>query len=745
MIKKISLNGEYHLYTFENETAPKTPAELKKSRANYIIAKVPGNVELDYMRAGLFPDLYYGENIKLVKSLEDKDFWYETSFTVNAKQGDNVRLVFDGVDAIAEYFLNDKKIGESDNALIPHAFDVSNHIANGKNVLYVHIHSAVLYAKRYEISPYNVAFPECYESLNVRKSAACYGWDILPRVVSAGIWRNVTLEIVNGVEIKNCYISTCRVSDEIAVLVVSVNADVPYGKECILRIVGECVESKFIKEVPFLFNATTVYPYIENPKLWYPQGMGEQNLYDINIQLLYDKKVVAEKKLRYGIRKIEVKYTEEVDEKGNFCIYVNGKKCRIRGVDHTPIDVFHSKDKEKTAEIVESIADMNCNMVRIWGGGVYENDEFYDLCDEKGIMVWQDIMLACHSYPQTEEFLKKIAKECKAISQRLRNHSCIALWCGSNETDWAYVCVGLNPNSDKVTRIAIKDALYEDDPYRNYLPSTPYFSQRFVEKYGGQFYLDLKEIEDARRSLAEEHYWWHRNDFYSFKKMPHRFVAEIGYSSCPDKESVDKFLPQGYTFDSKVWECHSFPTEEGMNTGIEYLFNSVFDKVEDKIIASQIYQAEAYKYIVEQSRINKNNNGIMLWNLRDGFPIFSSSIIDYYGEKKFSYYAVKASYEPLQCIIDNEENDIFVYVVNDSTYIGAVLVSVKSVDGKILLKKKIKIKNGVTKIGEICKDKSKTIALQTELSFANKIVKNYAYCKNGKITYSEYDFKQLCF
>lgn len=742
MVNKIDLSGEYRLYTFDSGNAPLMPDTLESAdnEKQPLTAQVPGNVELDYMRAGLFPDLYFGDNILRTKGLENKDFWYEKTFEVDFPNVFGARLVFEGVDTIAEYFLNGVKIGQSDNALIPHSFDITNVLIEGQNTLAVHIFSAVQAAEKYEISPYNVAFPNTYESLNIRKSAASYGWDILPRALSAGIWRDVFIEFNAETEIKDVYLSTCRVEKDTAILICSVNAKIPQKLRdmCTLKITGECKGHKFVKEAPLLFNAATVYPYVEHPLLWYPQGMGEQNLYDVRIEIIAFGRAIARKTLKYGIRKVDVKCTEEIGEEGDFAIFVNGEKCRIRGIDHTPIDVFHSKDAKKTREVVENIAELNANLVRIWGGGVYENDEFYDLCDEKGILVWQDIMLACHAYPQTAEFLEKMTAEVKAAAKRLRNHSCLALWCGSNETDWAYVCVGLDPNDDKLTRKAIKDALYESDPFRYYLPSTPYFSREFVKERGGKFYLDLAEIEEARVPLAEEHYWWHRDDFKSFTKQSHKFIAEIGYGGSAEKASVDKFLKKGYTFDDDAaWSCHSFPTESKRDTGINYLFDGVLDDTAEKIAASMDYQAEAYRYIVEKSRTNENTNGIMLWNLRDGFPIFSSAIVDYYGRKKLAYYAVRAAYEPLQVFIDGETGEIT--LVNDSTYQGEISVKVQTGKGALLLEKTFVIKQGVQKIGTFDKKINKNSEwVKTEIAYPGKTIESKVYVYSGKINYSDY-------
>ena len=651
-----------------------------------------------------------------------------------------VSLVLDGVDCIAEYFVNGVSVGRSDNAFVQHCFDVTHVLNNGANTLAVHVFSTIEYAKRYKISPYNVAFDGCYESLNVRNSAASYGWDILPRALPTGIWKDVYLCETVGAEFDDVYLATARVASDVAVLVLSVNVDLPdeyYGK-CKLTVCGKCGDSEFGYEYPLSFNAATVYPYVSNPKLWYPVGSGKQNLYDVTVSVVSNGATLCTKKLRYGIRTARLAFGDEVGDDGNFYVEVNGKKIRIRGVDHTPIDVFHSRDLAKTPQVVGDIADLNCNLVRIWGGGVYENDLFYDLCDEKGILVWQDIMLACHAYPQTAEFQAKIATETKAVAKRLRNHSCLLNWCGSNETDWAYVCVGLQPNDDKITRQVIPEALSEVDPYRTYLPSTPYFSRKFVSLYGGKFYLDLREITEQRRALPQEHYWWHRNDFKRFVDQHHKFIAEIGYGGAPSDELLDRVLPKGWKFDcDDGWKNHSYPTEDKRTTGIDYLFTNVPQTNADLAEASRLYQAEAYKFIVEKSRTNGDCNGIVLWNLRDGYPILASSLVDYDGWRKPSYKYVAASYKPLQCLFDTSDDGVDVYVVNDGLFDGNAKLVLTDGNGKTLFDGIVATKpDDIVKVASYKVDDGET--LTSLLTFSNESVQNFAYVYKNKIDYAKY-------
>lgn len=739
-MKNISLNGDCKLYIADGNDEvikEKRFSDLK----NPISAIIPGNAELDLVRNGVLPNPYFGDNIKKAEYLEKKDFVYVKEFDFSPEKDFRGEIVFCGVDTVAEYYLNGKKIGESDNAFIEYVFAVDGIIKNGKNVLVVHIFSTVKHAEKYEYNPLDMGiYDGCYESINVRKPASSFGWDILPRAVSAGIYGDVYIREYSPVEITDAYMATARVSKEVAVLAVTVNAKVSeeYLGKTTLKITGKCKESCFSAEYPFTFISKTVFPYVKNPVLWYPQGYGEPNLYDVSLQLVAEGKVVAEKNLRYGIRSVKVEYSDKVGSDGDFKISVNDKLIKVKGVNHTPIDVYHSKDREKYADIVDGIKNLNCNFVRIWGGGRYEEDEFYSLTDEAGILVWHDFMLACHKYPQTEEFLEKIKVECENVIKRFRNHSSIICWCGSNETDWMYVCTGLDPTDDKITRVVMKDAVKRQDPYRAFFPTTPYFSPEYLKESGGVFYLDLPEITEARRCLAEEHYWWHRNDFLNFTDQNHKFIMETGYGGCDSMEELNKYLPDGWKFkDDSFWACHSYPTENARVTGVEYLFDNVPDGNEDYVYASRAYQAEAYKYIVERSRIKKDFNGICLWNYRDGFPIFSSAIVEYDGGKRPCYNVIKNSYEPTQCIMTYDDGMVNAYIVNDGDYCGKAKITLAINGEKVIFEKETEIKGGeIFFVGSVaCKEGN---LIESKLRYGNRKAKNYLYAYKEKINYDKY-------
>lgn len=667
-MKNLLLNGKCKLYPFPKGTAPSSPIFDK---CKYLEGTIPGNVEIDLMEAGLLPDLYFADNVALAEKYEGYDWWYEKEFELSAiPENCDSYLRFNGIDTIAECFLNGVKLGSTDNMFIEHEFDVSNLLKEGKNVYAVHIYSSAKHAENFDGLAYAVAFPECYDNLHVRKASHTYGWDIMPRLMSAGIWRDVELIFKPKVRFKEVYLSTMFIRENIVGLKIFFDTTVPFDEYNAYKMKFDiCMEdSEYHLEYPLRSRNGSVFPYLKDVKLWWPNGYGKQNLYTVTARLTKDGETIDCQTFRYGFRHVKLHRKGMAQENG-FYFTVNNEKIFCKGANWVPLDVLHSKDKAKYYECVKNYRDSNCNMMRVWGGGVYEDNEFFDYCDEFGILVWQDMMLSCHSYPLNESFCENLSHEVKTFVRKVRNHPSLALYCGSNETDWSYFCVGLDPACDKLTRKIIPDALFEVDPHRDYVPSSPYFTPETVEKYGGRFSFDLPDHEYQRQELPEEHYWWHRDDFRTFAQQKHNFIAEIGYSGAPNLESMEKFLPKEaiQDFESPAWKAHSYSTDGNLTHAVTHYFGEMPNAFEDYIFASQCSQAEAYKYLMETTRIRREwCSGILLWNMRDAWPEMTSSLVDYYGSKKLSFFVVKNSNEPLQVLFNENDGKVDILLSNDT-------------------------------------------------------------------------------
>ena len=686
-MKVIRLDGACILYAYKTGTAPTTPNEIQ---GEGLPSTIPGNVEIDLMNAGLLPNIYQDKNVEKTREFELYDWWYIKEFDVDETPCDkDAFLVFDGVDTYAEYFLNGVKIGESDNMLIAYEFAVDNAVKQGKNQLAVHIYSAIKKSEDFKVNPLMVADWECFAGERCRKAAHMYGWDIFPRVVSAGIWRNVKLEFRPKIRIENIYLSTVFAKADLAGLAFHYEVKMPaehFGRYSI-ELSGVCKDKSFCFTYPLTYKAATKFPYVQQPLLWWPNGMGEQNLYDVTVRV-YDKEdnVIDEKKLFFGIRHFRLERGDFIGENG-FRLYVNEQPVFCKGANWVPLDVLHSKDEAKYEECVLNYVENNSNMVRVWGGGVYEGEKFFDLCDKYGIMVWQDIMLSCHAYPQDEEFSKQLFKEVESVVKRIRNHPSIALYCGSNETDWIYFCTGQNPNDDVLTRKVIPEALRRNDPYRPYYPSTPMFTEEYVKSRGGRFLIDLQEIEQSRTTMPEEHYWWHRDDYETYADMQHCFVGEIGYSGCPSLATLRECiavdaLKAEDEYHGEAWKYHDYSTDGDISHATKYYFGIMPETLEDFVLSSQISQAEAYKFLIEHTRVKKPYmTGVLLWNMRDGWPAYNSALVDYYGRKKLSYYYVRQAQQPLVMIMNNE---LSAYACNDSMQVYEGEYRIYGIDGNLL-------------------------------------------------------------
>lgn len=641
-MKNISLNGSWKLKGREQE---------KGGNFIELAANVPGEVQLDLSAAGFLPkDLFMGKNIFETEKYESFEWWYERSFEA-PEERENVFLVFDGVDCIAEYFLNGEKIGESRNAFIRHEFEIGDRLKDGENTVKVHIFSPMAYAhyRPYDLSAIyfsgHIGFNGTATAL--RKPPHSFGWDIMPRAVTSGLWRDVRIEVRDKIRFRQLFFKADLHGFTVAYELESRYADF---KNVEIEFSGKCAESEFRKRIRAKWKiGAREYIGIESPKLWWPFGYGEANLYDTEVTVYSDGVPVHTEKHKIGLRTVELDRTDyTTGNDGRFRFIINGVEVMCRGSNWVPLDAFHSRDKSRYARALALVKDIGCNILRCWGGNVYEDKEFFDFCDENGIMVWQDFAMACNSYPEDEAFLEDMRKEAEFIVRENRNHPSIILWSGDNEVDQCHINLGRDPDSNVITRKVLPEVVGRNDVGRPYLASSPYIT-------GEKF---------RSRSLitSEAHLWgprdYYKSDFYKNSKA--HFVSETGYHGCPSIESIRKFISPEKVFsyfDNDEWNLHS--TDVGMNNGrvmlmhkqVRQLFGTVPENAEDYVLASQISQAEAKKYFIERVRVNRPGmSGIIWWNLLDGWPQMSDAVVDYYFTKKLAYDYIKRSQAPFAVI-----------------------------------------------------------------------------------------------
>lgn len=673
-MRTIDLNGEWQLFALENGSPTvEHPGQLIQLGLASIPALVPGNVELDLLRAGRIPglegsttldDLYRGENLRKVQQLETFEFWYQKEFTLpDDWQAAEAELLFEGVDCLAEYWLNGRKLGASENMFVEQRFAVGGALKKGVNRLCIRLRSALLEAAAKDYPASSLYLPTNIEQLFIRKAPHSYGWDIMPRALSAGLWRGVSLIAQDAPAIDEVYFYT-RAADErsawVGLRYHLRNCDWR-GGELTLRARGICGENSFTTTRRVRFPSDGFEFAVEAPCLWWPLGYGDAALYDLTIDLLRGDEVLASRTEKVGIRQVELIRTEvtTINQPGEFLFKVNGTPILCKGSNHVPCHVFHSQDAARYAEIIALYVDAGCNIIRCWGGNVYEDHDFFARCDAAGLLVWQDFAMACAFHPQEADFLETMRAEAEAVVRKLRNHPSILLWSGDNEVDESMMGRGLNPANNQITRRVLPQVLASHDPFRPYLPSSPYYSPEAVAS------------RDLNR-MPERHLWgprdYYKSDF--FRAHTAHFVSEIGFHGCPNRSALERFLDADHLWhwkDNPQWIAHCTESigADGpyayrvalMAKQIAEMFGAIPETLDDFIFASQVSQAEAKKYFIEMTRLKKwRRTGLIWWNMIDGWPQFSDAVVDFYGGKKLAYYYIRRAQQPLHLMMGEPEN-----------------------------------------------------------------------------------------
>ena len=676
MERTISLNGQWRLYYYD-ALGGVTHTENELEEVDCIPARVPGNVELDLSRAGRLPaDLLKGMGTKTAEKYETYEWWYQRTFTAPERAADErVFLYFDGVDCLAEYYLNGRCIGTSDNMFTPQEWDITDVLTAGENRLSVRLRSSLLYELQGK--------PDCDQLINwdmgdgrfQRKPAHSFGWDILPRAVTAGLWKDVELRIRDayGFEELGYVVKFDRQMNPSLEVYFSITAPMEklVGESLRVRIHGECGEdSSFAGEKRFYRRryARIACP-IRHPKLWWPYGYGDPAVYDMTAELLDGDRVVAVRTMTVGLRRIRLDYTESLTEaNARFRFEVNGVPIMCRGSNWIPLAPYHSMDQERYAPAMALVSDIGCNMLRIWGGGVYEQDCFYDYCDRHGILVWQDFMMACRLMPTDEAMLQNLEREFSYQIRRLRHHPCLALWSGDNEIDESLKDSGVDPAHNRVTRELLPRLIAKHDGQRPYLPSSPYISTRCYSEW-----------QQGQYTPTEQHLWgirdYYKSDFYA--RSSACFVSETGYQGCPCPDSMCRTVDEDCLWPNKneQWIWHSAEQWGGdgwiiraMDNQLRQLFGTVPDTLEGYALASQISQAEAMKFFIERIRLQKpRTGGILWWNLLDGWPVVSNGAVDYFFRKKLSYFTIKRAQAPFAILLGEIQDSCHRVVATNDT------------------------------------------------------------------------------
>ena len=656
---------------------------------DWVPAKVPGSVYQAYLDAGKMDDPFYRDNEEKALNLMKQDFEFATTFDAEEalREADRTVLHFDGIDTLGEIYLNGTHLGDTENMHREWEFDVKELLKAEGNELRVILRSPVNYIyDSYEKDPLSVDCSDAMKGCSrLRKAHCMFGWDWGPRLPDAGIFREVKLLGITKARFDNVRISQKHVDGQVDLaLFVGTETVTESPEPFAYRVTLTTPEGK--SEV---YGNSPASIHVEKPELWWPNGYGKQNLYGVKIELLDGEKVLDVWEKRIGLRTMTV--AREKDQWGEcFCHEVNGVRIFAMGADYIPEDnVLPRVTPERTRQLLTDARDCHFNCIRVWGGGYYPDDFFYDICDELGLIVWQDFMYACNVYELTDALRESIIEETKDNVKRLRHHAGLGLWCGNNEMESAWDhWGGFNDHSDALKQDyltmfekLIPEALKSEDDATFYWPSSP--------SSGGNF------TDPDSDDIGDRHYWdvWHgEKPFSDYENYYFRFCSEFGFQSFPCKKTINTFtLPEDRNIFSEVMESHQ--KNGSANAKILHYIaeNFLYPKdFESLIYISQVLQAIAIKSGVEHWRRNRGRcMGAIYWQLNDNWPVASWASIDYFGRWKALQYFSRHFYADVLGSLKVSEDAVYTpYLQNETMQevSSDVTVFVKNMLGEVLWK-----------------------------------------------------------
>jgi len=658
-------------------------------------AYLPGNIYLDLYRNQFIPDPFYGINESKVQWVDSAAFEYQTEFYVSEAEinHDFAELVFEGLDSYSQVYLNNQLVATTDNMFISRRLDAKPYLKKGKNLLRIHFQAAMTKAEFFRQAD-SIVRPEA-QRVYLRKAQYMFGWDWGARLAGVGIWKDIKLKFWNNARIEDIMVSQMELGPDTVFF--QMKSKVSFTNMENLRMRIQVFNPQHEQEEVYIIKIDTqnviMDGFLLNPQKWWPHDLGEQNLYRFVFSLFDQNQLIDIKQINYGFRNIQLHQPKDAFG-SEFYFSVDEKPIFARGANLIPFHHFPSKvSRDDYLFYLLKVKEANMNMVRVWGGGIYESELFYRLCDSLGIMVWQDFMFAGTMYPANDNFLQAVNEEITQQIIRIRHHPSLVLWCGNNEISEAWHNWGWQKQfgysesdstflwSEYLTLFEekIPQILTKNDSKRPYHPSSP------TTGWGRPESLIHGDI----------HYWgvwWGKEDLEKYAPKTGRFVSEYGFQGLPNLSSLKKFIPDEELFvgSASMRSHQKHPT--GYET-VEHYLNRYFPKpktFEDYIYFSQLLQAKALKTAIESHRLAKPYcMGSLLWQFNDTWPVVSWSLVDFYKSPKPAYFQVKHSFSPTIPIFQQKDSMLYLHIVSDEMENQPIRVKFQIItfSGKILMNK----------------------------------------------------------
>ena len=683
--KKYLLDGEWSL-TF---TEP-----LKKNKM-FTNVEIPCNIEPVLVRLGLLEDYMPADSDSVTADFESVDDWtYIKKFEISSlEEGYRRELVFEGIDTIAEIYLNGEKLLDCVNMHMTYRIDITDKFLRGENEVKVVIRSSELWARKHNremLVESRHAVSALDSQAFLRKARHQWGWDNAPRLLTSGIVRSVYIEDLAPSRFEEVYLYTKTVDEEKVSIGAAWTVDLEDENLKDYKMKFSLIDDgKICYEVTKRLYFTQGTFRCDIPrndiKLWWPAGYGEPDTYVAKLEVYKGKELKAKHEEAFGIRTLKLVRTEDVNAagEGEFAFYVNGIKIFVKGTNWKPLDPLCSLADVKTREgraLVE-LKNLHCNMVRIWGGGIYEDKYFFEYCDKNGIMIWQDFMFACEVPPAGDEFAGLVEAEAIQIIKKYRNHPSLAVWCGDNEDDLCIRWISLGsealPSDNIITRKILKNAVVRNDPYRSYVASSPYESDRSYKEYGKT---------DREYFAAERHlYVFYNNLSAELRKYKGYFVGEVAPGAIYPPTANDEIFKREEERAKRLWTSDE-EVDEQFHQADGYFarwrracrdlcmneFNEDFtpDEWKDMVMAVNIFSAEGFKEIIEYSRVVfPRKTGVLWWSLIDMWPmLFNQSVIDCDYKRKLPYYWIRQAQQDfvLAGVRKDLDGELSIYAINNT-------------------------------------------------------------------------------